>query len=30
MARFWYDRAQKLDAAEAPRRIQELATASVK
>jgi hypothetical protein len=29
-ARFWYDRAQKLDAAEAPRRIQELATASVK
>ncbi len=28
MARFWYDRAQKLDAAEAPRRIQELATAS--
>jgi hypothetical protein len=29
-AHFWYDRAQKLDAAEAPRRIQELATASVK
>ena len=28
MARFWYDRAQKLDEAEAPRRIQELATAS--
>jgi hypothetical protein len=28
MARFWYDRAQKLDAAEAPRRIQELATVS--
>ena len=27
-ARFWYDRAQKLDAAEAPRRIQELATVS--
>ena len=30
MARFWYDRAQKLDAAEAPRPIQEPATASVK
>ena len=30
MARFWYDRAQRLDAVEAPRRIQELATASVK
>jgi hypothetical protein len=27
-ARLWYDRAQRLDAAEAPRRIQELATVS--
>jgi hypothetical protein len=30
MARLWYDRAQTLDAAEAPRGIQELATTSVK
>jgi hypothetical protein len=30
MARLWYDRAQRLDAAEAQRRLQELATASVK
>jgi hypothetical protein len=30
MARLWYDRAQRLDAPEASRRIQELATASVK
>jgi len=30
MARLWYDRAQRLDAPEAQRRLQELATASVK